>query len=184
MLRSSRRSFNRSSFRNSAWDVPHSASWQLFFNNNQTPNPALSSSTSSTSSSPLPVYSSAYRHLLNIRSNSGLDDELEDDFDQGRYKTRVDKEWSRFGELGFSDVDEKKLEFDLTESERAVPTAPAQPMSWVRLSSSSLIPQSRAELTMPPLRLEIGYFRNEWFRWSRTVRSERSRLPADSQPTS
>ena len=91
---------------------------------------SLASSTSS-NSSPHPVYSSAYRHLLNIRTNPGLDDDLEDDFDQGRYKTRVDKEWSKFGELGFSDVDEKKLEFDLTESERAVPTTPKKPIDWV-----------------------------------------------------
>ncbi|GAA5950992.1 hypothetical protein JCM3765_004649 [Sporobolomyces pararoseus] len=115
------------------WEVPHSASWQLFFNNN--PNTSLASSTSSTSS-PLPVYSSAYRHLLNIRSNSGLDDELEDEIEQGRYKTRVDKEWSKFGELGFSDVDEKKLEFDLTESERAVPTVPKQAMDWDTFETS------------------------------------------------
>ncbi|GAA5896383.1 uncharacterized protein JCM6883_006886 [Sporobolomyces salmoneus] len=116
------------------WDVPHSASWQLFFNTNN-PAASLASSTSSTSS-PLPVYSSAYRHLLNIRSNSGLDDDLEDEFDQGRYKTRVDKEWSKFGELGFSDVDEKKLEFDLTESERTIPTAPKQPIDWDTFETS------------------------------------------------
>ncbi|GAA5846946.1 hypothetical protein JCM3766R1_004024 [Sporobolomyces carnicolor] len=109
------------------WDVPHSAAWHLFFNDN--PMASLASSTSS-NSSPHPVYSSAYRHLLNIRTNPGLDDDLEDDFDQGRYKTRVDKEWSKFGELGFSDVDEKKLEFDLTESERAVPTTPKKPIDW------------------------------------------------------
>ncbi|GAA6014815.1 hypothetical protein JCM11491_002126 [Sporobolomyces phaffii] len=114
-----------------SWDVPHSASWQLFFNQS----PSLSSSTSS-NASPNPIYSSAYRHLLNIRSNSGLDDEFEDELEQGRYKTRVDKEWSKFGELGFSDVDEKKLEFDLTESERAVPDVPQQSVDWSTFETS------------------------------------------------
>ncbi|GAA5875877.1 hypothetical protein JCM16303_004031 [Sporobolomyces ruberrimus] len=113
------------------WDVPHSVSWQLFFNQN----PSLASSTSSTTS-PNPVYSNAYRHLLNIRTNTGLDDEFEDEFDQGRYKTRVDKEWSKFGELGFSDVDEKKLEFDLTEGERAVPELPQKSMDWNTFETS------------------------------------------------
>ena len=108
------------------WEVPHSASWQLFFNSS----PSLSASTSSTSA-PTPVYSSAYRHLLNIRSNSGLDDDYEEENETGRYKTRIDKEWSKFGELGFSDVDEKKLEFDLTEGERAVQPVPQNSMDWV-----------------------------------------------------
>lgn len=60
-----------------------------------------------------------------------MDDEYEEENETGRYKTRIDKEWSKFGEMGFSDVDEKKLEFDLTEGERAVQPIPENTMDWV-----------------------------------------------------
>ncbi|GAA6062080.1 hypothetical protein JCM10212_006503 [Sporobolomyces blumeae] len=113
------------------WDVPHAASWQLFFNPNQPPSPGKP-----TSSGSLPAYTSTYRHLLNIRSTSGLDDEFEDESEMGRYRTRVDKEWSKFGELGFSDVDSKKLEFDLTESERAPVNVRRETMDWTTFESS------------------------------------------------
>ncbi|GAA5922025.1 uncharacterized protein JCM15063_003162 [Sporobolomyces koalae] len=119
-----------------SWQVTDCATWQRFFNNNTTP--SLSASTSSTSSTSTPVYSAAYRHLLNIRSASGLDeDEYEDEFEMmGKYKTRVDKEWSKFGELGFSDVDEKKLEFDLSEGERAGRDVPEHSTDWSTFETS------------------------------------------------
>lgn len=60
---------------------------------------------------------------------------LIDDDDEGelqRYKTAVEKEWAKFGEIGFSDVDEKKLEFDLTEGEREAVRRKRDTMDWVR----------------------------------------------------
>jgi hypothetical protein len=41
-----------------------------------------------------------------------------------------------FGESGFKEVDSKKLEFDLTEGERAQKPVNRETMDWVRLSSS------------------------------------------------
>ncbi|BGP12621.1 hypothetical protein JCM10213_008758 [Rhodosporidiobolus nylandii] len=90
------------------WEIPHSANWKLFFDH--------------TNPSSTPVYTASYRHLLNIRSNHGLadDGDLVDDGEMQKHKTMVEKEWSKFGDIGFADVDSKRLEFDLTEGERPV----------------------------------------------------------------
>ncbi|GAA6039053.1 hypothetical protein JCM8097_000174 [Rhodosporidiobolus ruineniae] len=94
-----------------SWEVPHSNDWKLFFDPS---NPSSS-----------PVYTASYRHLLNIRSNHGLEDgqgaDEDGDGEMQRHRTVVEKEWSKFGEIGFSAIDSKKLDFDLTESERRQP---------------------------------------------------------------
>lgn len=108
------------------WDVAHCPDWSLFFP------PSYSSLASSTSSSPpLPIYTPHYKHLLNIRSNSHLDTD-EDDGEMQRYKTVVERDWGKFGETGFKDVDQGKLEFDLTEGERSTIRAKRATMDWVR----------------------------------------------------
>ncbi|GAA5918830.1 hypothetical protein JCM1841_002760 [Sporobolomyces salmonicolor] len=106
------------------WDVPHSADWQLFFG---APSASASSST--------PLYTPHYRHLLNIRSMHGLED-LDDEGEMQRYKTVVEKEWSKFGEIGFQDVDSKKLEFDLTEGERNPVKQKHETMDWSTFETS------------------------------------------------
>ncbi|GAA5857139.1 hypothetical protein JCM8547_007981 [Rhodosporidiobolus lusitaniae] len=107
------------------WEVPHSASWQLFFD------PSSSSST--------PVYTASYRHLLNIRANHGLEDgapACEDEGELQRYRSRVEKEWGTFGQTGFGALDSSKLEFDLTESERAPPLVKRETMDWSTFETS------------------------------------------------
>ncbi|GAA5852943.1 hypothetical protein JCM9279_000087 [Rhodotorula babjevae] len=121
-----------------SWDVPHSQDWQLFM----APGASLSASTSSTASTSAsspdrPVYTPSYRHLLNIRSSASHG--LVDDDDEGelqRYKTAVEKEWAKFGEIGFSDVDAKKLEFDLTEGEREAFKRKRDTMDWSTFESA------------------------------------------------
>ncbi|GAA5932504.1 hypothetical protein JCM3775_005938 [Rhodotorula graminis] len=121
-----------------SWDVPHSNDWQLFFS----PGASLSASTSSTASTSAsspdrPVYTPSYRHLLNIRSSAAHG--LVDDDDEGelqRHKTAVEKDWAKFGEIGFSDVDEKKLEFDLTEGEREAFKRKRDTMDWSTFESA------------------------------------------------
>ncbi|GAA5916942.1 hypothetical protein JCM8208_001652 [Rhodotorula glutinis] len=121
-----------------SWDVPHSNDWKLF----TAPGASLSASTSSTASTSTsspdrPVYTPSYRHLLNIRSSASHG--LVDDDDEGelqRYKTAVEKEWAKFGEIGFSDVDEKKLEFDLTEGEREAFKRKRDTMDWSTFESA------------------------------------------------
>lgn len=108
------------------WDVPHSPDWSLFFPHSHSPVLAVPGAP------PASIYSPHYRHLLNIRSNSFVDDGDEfDDGDMQRYKSVVDKSWSKFGELGFKDVEPSKLEFDLSESERKAPQVKRETMDWV-----------------------------------------------------
>ncbi|GAA5894318.1 hypothetical protein JCM5296_005136 [Sporobolomyces johnsonii] len=106
------------------WDVPHSADWQLLFG-----------ARSASASSSTPLYTPHYRHLLNIRSMHGLED-LDDEGEMQRYKTVVEKEWSKFGEIGFQDVDSKKLEFDLTEGERNPVKQKHETMDWSTFETS------------------------------------------------
>lgn len=42
----------------------------------------------------------------------------------------MEKEWGRFGELGFKEVDGKSLEFDLTEGERKAVKQRPMTMEW------------------------------------------------------
>ncbi|GAA6047802.1 hypothetical protein JCM3770_004650 [Rhodotorula araucariae] len=118
------------------WDVPHSNDWKLFFAPFGLS--SLSSSTSSTASGTAapdgPVYTASYRHLLNIRSSHGLIDD--DEGELQRYKTAVEKEWAKFGEIGFTDVDSAKLEFDLTEGEREAYKRKRDTMDWNTFQSA------------------------------------------------
>ena len=66
--------------------------------------------------------------MLNIRAVHGLDDEEDDDLQ--RYRSTVQKEWAKFGEIGFQDVDSAKLEFDLTESEREASRRKRDTLDW------------------------------------------------------
>ncbi|KAK4700314.1 hypothetical protein P7C70_g5934, partial [Phenoliferia sp. Uapishka_3] len=83
----------------------------------------------------LKIFTPHYRHLLNIRSHSFLDDD-DDDGELQRYKTVVGKNWGKFAELGFSDVETGKLEFDLTESERTNIRAQRESLDWGTFASS------------------------------------------------
>lgn len=66
--------------------------------------------------------------MLNIRS---LDEEEDaDDGELQRYKSTVDKDWSRFGVRGFSQIDDKQLAFDLNESERKQVKSRPLTMAW------------------------------------------------------
>ncbi|KAK4058059.1 hypothetical protein OIO90_000798 [Microbotryomycetes sp. JL221] len=96
------------------WDVPQSSLWPLFFPQGQARKQVQPGEL------PQTVYTSYYRHLLNIRSSSMVDeDDLNlDDNQLGRFRTRAEQEWTKFGEIGFKDVDNSKLEFDLGESQR------------------------------------------------------------------
>ncbi|GAA5827054.1 hypothetical protein JCM11251_002224 [Rhodosporidiobolus azoricus] len=100
------------------WEVPHSNHWKLFFD--------------PTDPSSKPAYTASYRHLLNIRSNHGLEDGggYDDEGEMQKFKSGIEKEWAKFGDLGFSDVDSKKLEFDLTEGERAQMKKKRDTLDW------------------------------------------------------
>lgn len=103
------------------WEVPRSASWAGIL--------PIYDSTSSISSSGKPapfVYSSAYRHLLNIQST----DANASMTDLPVYKSVVDKEWKSFAHTGFSASDATKLKFDLTEGDRANRRKKALTMDW------------------------------------------------------
>ncbi|KAK4054880.1 hypothetical protein OIV83_000804 [Microbotryomycetes sp. JL201] len=105
------------------WDVPGSSLWPLFFPEGEARKP------SQPGELPQTVYTPYYRHLLNIRSSAMVDDE-DDDGELGRYRTRAEQEWSKFGELGFKDVDSTKLEFDLGESQRKQVSRKRDTMDW------------------------------------------------------
>ncbi|GAA5992010.1 hypothetical protein JCM10908_000695 [Rhodotorula pacifica] len=98
------------------WNLPHSRDWQLLL----APTAPVSPDE--------PVYTPSYRHLLNIRAAHGLEDEEDDDLQ--RYRSTVQKEWAKFGEIGFQDVDSKKLEFDLTEGEREAARRKRDTLDW------------------------------------------------------
>lgn len=108
-----------------SWQVPHSPDWALFFPLSHSQALAVSGAP------PASIYSPSFKHLLNIRSNSFVDEE-DDDGDMQRYKSVVEKSWSKFGELGFKDVESSKLEFDLSEGERNAPKIKRETMDWVR----------------------------------------------------
>ncbi|KAH8920615.1 hypothetical protein BT69DRAFT_396164 [Atractiella rhizophila] len=115
------------------WEVTGSKSWNLLFPS--TKPAAVSSST--TLVPPTPAYTSAYRHLLNIRNIDMTDvDVVKGDLQ--RYKSLVEKEWSSFTNMGFGDglVEEKKLQFDLTESERTGRKTKHDTMDWGTFASS------------------------------------------------
>lgn len=80
------------------------------------------------------MFTSSYRHLLNIRSAHGLGDD--DDEDLQRFGSTVQKEWAKFGETGFSEVDSTKLEFDLTESEREKARRKRDTLDWSTFESA------------------------------------------------
>ncbi|KAM0793218.1 hypothetical protein ACM66B_000685 [Microbotryomycetes sp. NB124-2] len=105
------------------WDVPGSTLWPLFFPEGEARKPIQPGEP------PQTVYTPYYRHLLNIRSSSMVDDD-DDDGELGRYRTRAEQEWSKFGELGFKDVDSAKLEFDLGESQRKQVSRKRDTMDW------------------------------------------------------
>lgn len=121
------------------WEVPRSIDWELLFPAGDAPHgtPKIGEPAST-------VYSAQYRHLLNIRSGAFLDDDDEDG-EYTRYKSLVDKEWHKFGELGFRDVEPGKLQFDLSEGERNRATSKRDTLDWVRdcsidsLKSSSTV---------------------------------------------
>lgn len=64
-----------------------------------------------------PVFSNAYKHLLNIRPGFA-EPEDDQDIEMQRFRSLVEKEWSGFISKGFEPPDETKLQFDLTETER------------------------------------------------------------------
>lgn len=94
--------------------MPNSQDWQLLY--------------ADTASTSQPVYTSSYRHLLNIRAAHGLEDDEDDELQ--RYGSMVQKDWARFGESGFQDVDSKKLEFDLTEGDREKARRKRDTLDW------------------------------------------------------
>ncbi|GJN91519.1 hypothetical protein Rhopal_004542-T1 [Rhodotorula paludigena] len=104
------------------WDVPYSNDWRLFFT-------STLSSSPSPDSTDRPAFTASYRHLLNIRSGHGLEDD-DDEGELQRFKSVVEKDWAQFGQLGFQDVDEKKLEFDLSEGEREAVRRKRDTMDW------------------------------------------------------
>lgn len=105
-----------------SWDVERSETWDRLL-------PAPSSPFAASPRSPAdrtkpvdprsrPIFTKSYKHLLNIRP--GFDEpEEEQDIEMQRYRSMVEKEWSGFMSKGFDSTDQKKLEFDLTESERS-----------------------------------------------------------------
>ncbi|SCV68870.1 BQ2448_991 [Microbotryum intermedium] len=114
------------------WSVPNSSDWALLFPRGyRNKTVAAPSSTNP----PATQYTPYFRHLLNIRGNNLFDDE-DDDGELQRYKSTVEKDWSKFGELGFKDVEASKLEFDLTESERHAPIRKRETMDWGTFASS------------------------------------------------
>ncbi|SCZ91004.1 BZ3500_MvSof-1268-A1-R1_Chr1-3g02467 [Microbotryum saponariae] len=114
------------------WSVPNSSDWALFFPRGYR-NKSLAAPSSA--NPPATQYTPHFRHLLNIRGNNLFDDE-DDDGELQRYKSTVEKDWSKFGELGFKDVEAGKLEFDLTESERTAPIQKRDTMDWGTFASS------------------------------------------------
>lgn len=104
------------------WKLPHSRNWQLLF----APTAPISPDE--------PIYTPSYRHLLNIRAAHGLDEEEDDDLQ--RYRSTVQKEWAKFGEIGFQDVDSAKLEFDLTESEREASRRKRDTLDWTTFETA------------------------------------------------
>lgn len=112
------------------WTVPESNDWDLFF-----PTSNLASLTASTSSAApsLPIFTPQYKHLLNIRSNSNLEYD-DDDGDMQRFKSVVERDWGKFGELGFRSLEIEKLQFDLSEGERKKIRDKHSTMDWVGLS--------------------------------------------------
>lgn len=108
------------------WTVPESNDWDLFF-----PPKNLAASTSSTP--PLPIFTPHYKHLLNIRANSNLQYD-DDDGAMQRFKSVVERDWGKFGELGFQSLEIEKLQFDLSEGERKKIRDKHSTMDWVSFS--------------------------------------------------
>jgi hypothetical protein len=97
--------------------MPRSPIWDSLF-----PSPNALASTPNE-----PAYTSRYRHLLNIRQSDNESDESDE---LQRYRSVVDKEWTSFKETGFRPPDEKKLMFDLNETERAGKKTKHTTMDW------------------------------------------------------
>lgn len=123
------RFYNKNLIQNAAkWDVNESTTWERLLphaHHSEPPSASLASLSLSVGSNPtgLPTMTNSFKHLLNI----GFDLDLESDENelgqldlesQQRFKSLVEKEWSGFMNKGFQEPDAKKLEFDLTESER------------------------------------------------------------------
>lgn len=114
------------------WEVPLSEDWSSFF----APRAALSSSTASISHA-LPLYTPGYRHLLNIRPHSFNDEDYDqDEGELQRHRTLVERDWSRFGQRGFQEIEARTLEFDLTEGERNKIKARPVTMTWGTFADS------------------------------------------------
>lgn len=56
-----------------------------------------------------------------------------------RFKTVVERDWGRFGESGFKEIEEGKLEFDLSEGERVDIRAKHETLDWVSLQTIILV---------------------------------------------
>lgn len=130
----------------STWEVGPNKTWDRL-----KPYPSTVATQSSnnskaglTNTATKPVFTKLYKHLLNIGSYVDPDDEevaeCETDFEtQQRFKSLVEKEWSGFMNKGFLEPDRKKLEFDLTESERLKRRQKHDTMDWDSFAGSGFL---------------------------------------------
>lgn len=118
---------------NSTWEVPRSKTWALIAPLPQ-PKPVNPSSLHDESRAGPFVYSSKYKHLLNIRN---IADE-EDEEDMQKFSSMVEKEWKSFMQSGFAPPDAAKLRFDLTGELRV------RTLIQVALELTSLVHRERS----------------------------------------
>ncbi|KAG0148230.1 hypothetical protein CROQUDRAFT_90562 [Cronartium quercuum f. sp. fusiforme G11] len=138
------RFYNKNLIQNaSKWKIEQSKTWsRLQPTESSTRNHQRANSNSSNSSDTLGKFkfTKSYKHLLNITNDSDLDI-LDDDhhidlndelnLETQRFKSLVEKQWSGFMNKGFEETNsEKKLEFDLEESEKLKRRQRHNTMDW------------------------------------------------------
>ncbi|CAH7668603.1 hypothetical protein PPACK8108_LOCUS3125 [Phakopsora pachyrhizi] len=126
------RFYNKNLILNGAnWEIEGSSTWDRLL-----PYQNSKKSQADQQSRAKPKFSKLYKHILNIDDDffeETMANESELDIDlssQQRFKSLVEKEWSGFITKGFQEPDSKKLEFDLTESERSRRKQKHDTMDW------------------------------------------------------
>lgn len=140
------RFYNKNLIQNaSKWEVKGSKTWQrLLSDHHSSPNMMDSASSNSNNKPHKPIFTKSYKHLLNISAEQELEgsddpERNEIDLETQRFKSLVEKQWSGFISKGFEGgvtETEKKLEFDLDESEKQQRRQRRETMDWDSFAGS------------------------------------------------
>lgn len=146
------------------WEVPRSKAWNALYPWKQTEGSPAD-----------PVFSSGYKHLLNIAGDESESDEHQ------RFKTTTEKDWFSFASAGFQAAPKDKLRFDLNESARQRHRGPQRgTRDWTDFSQAGFLGQDVLDRDLSfdtTLSDSVSHLADEKTRWDKLMRKAEKGLP-------